>query len=153
MEDISIFPSNLPSEILLDILTDLDRNEVEKCQYVNRLWNTLILNSFNILPLRKIDKFEIKEYSYFNEDEQFNQQHIGYNKNYQDWEYIQEFPSTKDRFGIDCLNVTLGRYMMELIISAKEVDEIFADFNKATKEKLHWLKTAYFEEIIFRQGK
>lgn len=45
-------PQYFSNDILFDVFLALNRNESEKCQLVNRAWNTLLSSRCPILPLR-----------------------------------------------------------------------------------------------------
>lgn len=52
-------PSNFPNEVLLSILSALDRDEIEKCQLVWKRWNHLVNICIDSLPYRKLNLLKI----------------------------------------------------------------------------------------------
>jgi len=52
MENSLLLSSRLPQEILYNVISFLDSNEVEKCQLINKNWKNLVDFNKNFLSLR-----------------------------------------------------------------------------------------------------
>ena len=47
-------------EIICDLFSFLDKDQIERIQLVNQFWNNVIIRHKNILPLRQFDTLEFK---------------------------------------------------------------------------------------------
>ena len=98
MEGRSLIPVVVPTENITDILVFLNRNEMEKCQYICQNWDSIIKQNASILPLRKfgpigigIDEWKVS----FAPIEQEGNDIIWYNLNNESEEVMAKFRSMK----------------------------------------------------------
>src|SRR5690242_2031289 len=52
-------------EIICDVFSFLDKNQIERIQLVNHFWNNVITRHKNILPLRKFDNLNLSRNEIF----------------------------------------------------------------------------------------
>lgn len=55
----------VPIEIILNVFLSLERNEIEKCQLINRQWRNIVNAYAQELPIRVISYLEVG-YAFFN---------------------------------------------------------------------------------------